>query len=120
MLKIISSIIAVGFMTISAGTAMAARVAYIHGDVSETGFTPAASATSGSPFSYDQMLLNDTGRTGLSMFQNMVESSGHTISQHYDQQTQLNSAWLSNKDLMIFGLHQKILCAAEKAACATG
>ena len=67
----------------------AADIAYIHGDVSAAGIVP-----SGPESAYDQMLLGDAGRTGLSQFKALVESQGHTISQYYDQQTILNESFL--------------------------
>lgn len=89
----------------------AADIAYIHGDVSAAGVVP-----SGPEPAYDQMLLDDTGRTGLSQFKALVESQSHNITQHYDQQTILSEAFLAGLDVVIFGLHQKIWSAAEKAS----
>ena len=94
----------------------AGNVAYIHGDISEAGFTPASSATTGSTEPYDQMLLTDTGDTGLSRFKTIVEEQGHTIEQYYDEATVLDDIFLSDKDVIVFGLHQKIWSSAEKNA----
>ncbi len=87
----------------------AASVAYIYGDVAADGTVP-----SGSAEPYDQMLLTDMGRTGLSRFKSLVESQGHTINQFYDQDTSLTTAFLAGKDLVIFGLHQKIWSSTER------
>lgn len=88
-----------------------ANIAYIHGDVAPDGTVP-----SGTAEPYDQMLLTDSGTTGLSMFKTMVEAEGHTISQYYDQTTTLNAALLNQFDVVIFSLHQKIWSATEKSA----
>ncbi|MDF7823861.1 malectin [Pontiellaceae bacterium B12227] len=85
-------------------------VAYIHGDISENGTIP--SGTELVP--YDQMLLSDSGNTGCSQFKAMVEAEGYTISQHYDQTTILNAAFLNPLDVIVFGLHQKVWSLAEK------
>ncbi|MDX1679881.1 MAG: malectin domain-containing carbohydrate-binding protein, partial [Akkermansiaceae bacterium] len=86
-------------------------IAYIHGDVSEDGSIP-----SGSDPAYDQMLLTDSGPTGLSEFKAMVEAEGYTITQHYDAETTLNAEFLNQFDVIVFGLHQKLWSAAEKTA----
>lgn len=99
------------FGALVSSEAYSATVAYIHGDVAPDGTVP-----SGVQMPYDQMLLDDSGNTGLSMFKVLVETQGHTIDQFYDQQTELNSGFLNNKDVLIFGLHQKIWSTAEKAA----
>jgi hypothetical protein len=52
-----------------AANSFAASVAYIHGRVANDGTVLAQGA--GSP--YDQMLLTDSGRTGLSEFKQLVE-----------------------------------------------
>ncbi len=91
-------------------TVEAANVAYIHGDVAADGTVP-----SGNAAPYDQMLLTDAGPTGLSRFKALVEGEGHTIGQFYDQNTTLNSTFLQDIDVVIFGLHQKIWNSAEKA-----
>jgi len=96
------------------GSARAAAVLYIHGDVAADGTVPSGSAA---PF--DQMLLDDTGDKGLSTFKATVEQQGHTISQRYDQQTTLNASLLDNYDVIVFGLHQKLWSAAEKSALDT-
>lgn len=94
------------------------EIAYIHGDVSECGTTPAADEEdpdcSNQP--YDQMLLSDSGNTGLSEFRSLVIAQNHTIASFYDQQTLLTDQWFESKDVVIFGLHQKIWSAQEKAA----
>ena len=89
----------------------AADIAYIHGDVSAAGIVP-----SGPEPAYDQMLLGDTGRTGLSQFKTLVESQGHSVSQYYDRQTTLNESFFAGLDVVIFGLHQNIWSASEKAS----
>ncbi|QBG47878.1 hypothetical protein EGM51_10900 [Verrucomicrobia bacterium S94] len=95
--------------------ALAAKnAAYIHGDVASDGTIP-----SGSSPAYDQMLLTDTGTTGCSQFKAMVEAEGYTISQHYDQDTTLDAAFLHSFDVIIFGLHQKIWSSTEKNALDT-
>jgi len=68
----------------------------------------------GEPF--DQMLITDSGNTGLSMFRQLVEGEGHTISQFRDSVTDLNASFLNNHDVVIFGLHQKLWSTAERAA----
>ena len=90
------------------------RLAYIYGDVSEDGDVP-----SGSKVPYDQMLLDDTGTTGLSMFGTLVEDQGLRIDGYYDQATTLNAAFLNQFDAIIFGLHQKVWSDSEKAALDT-
>ncbi len=87
----------------------AKRIAYIHGDVAEDGTVP-----SGAAAPYDQMLLTDSGNTGLSRFKDMVEAEGYVIEQYYDQDTTLDSNFVDSFDVIIFGLHQKIWSAAEK------
>ena len=97
------------------GTALqAAQVAYIYGDIAADGTVP-----SGSSAPYDQMLLTDTGSKGCSQFKTMVEDQGYSISQHYDQTTTLNAAFLNPFDVIVFGLHQKQWTAAEKTALDT-
>jgi len=110
------SILALALLVLMAAVPVlrAANVAYIYGDVAANGDVP-----SGAAEPYDQMLLDDSGRTGLTQFKALVESQGHTISQFYDQQTNLNSAFLADKDVVIFGLHQKIWSRDEKAALNT-
>lgn len=89
----------------------AQNVAYLYGDVAADGTQP-----SGAAAPYDQMLLTDTGSTGCSQFKAMVEAEGYSISQHYDQTTTLNAAFLNQFQVIVFGLHQKLWSAAEKAA----
>ena len=89
-------------------------VAYIYGDVSASGAIPSGGAA---PF--HQMRLSDTGNRGCSMFREMVEGEGFSISEHYDQATTLNSAFLDGLDVIVFGLHQKIWSPSEKAALDT-
>jgi len=91
-----------------------ARFGYIYGDVAADGTIPSSSAPA-----YDQMLLDDTGNTGLSQFKAMVESEGYTITQHYDANTVLDAAFLNQYEVIIFGLHQKIWSSQEKAALDT-
>ncbi len=93
-------------------TAAASKnVAYIHGDVAADGAIP-----SGTAAPYDQMLLTDTGDKGLSQFKALVEDQGYAVSQHYDQATTLDTAFLEPLDVIVFGLHQKTWSAAEKTA----
>lgn len=87
------------------------NVAYIYGDVSGLGAIPSGAATP-----YDQMLLTDSGNKGCSQFKTMVEAEGYTVSQHYDQSTTLNAAFLNQYDVIVFGLHQKIWSVSEKTA----
>ena len=88
----------------------AQNFAYIYGDVLASGDIP-----SDGDAPYHQMRLSDTGNRGCSMFQEMVEGEGYTISEHYDQSTILNSAFLDGFDVIVFGLHQKIWSPVEKA-----
>lgn len=89
----------------------AKRVAYIHGDVAADGTIP-----SGSKPPFHQMLLTDTGNLGGSQFRELIEAQGYTVSQHYDQATSLNEAFLSQFDVIVFGLHQKVWSQDEKDA----
>ncbi|MFT4629100.1 MAG: hypothetical protein ACI9WC_002577 [Arenicella sp.] len=89
----------------------AANTAYIHVDVSAAGVVP-----SGPEPVYDQMLLDDTGPTGLPQFKALVESQNHTITQHYDQRMILSETLLAGLDVLIFDLHQKIGNASERAS----
>ena len=106
------ALILLGFCMIS----HASNIAYIHGDVSEAGFTPSSSATTGATTPYDQMLLTDTGNLGVSIFASDVRAQGHSIDQYYDQATVLNDAFLSDKDVIVFGLHQKQWSSTEQTA----
>lgn len=90
------------------------RIAYIYGDIAPNGTIP-----SGSAEPYDQMLLSDSGSTGLSSFKALVEAQGYSIGQYYDQDTTLDSSFLGQFDVVIFGLHQKIWSETEKAALDT-
>ena len=90
----------------------AESIAYIHGRVASNGTVLAVGV--GEPF--DQMLITDSGRTGLSLFRSFVEADGHTIEQFRDSSTVLDAAFLNQFDLVIFSLHQKIWSADEKAA----
>ncbi|MEM7561426.1 MAG: hypothetical protein AAF353_00110 [Pseudomonadota bacterium] len=92
-------------------TANAANVLYIHGDVAADGTVP-----SGSAAPYDQMLLDDTGSTGLSQFRTMVQSQGHSIIQRYDRTTTLTAGLLAGYSVVIFGLHQKSWSGSERSA----
>ena len=93
------------------------NIAYIHGDVSRNGVIP-SSADPGSQaqdrLPFDQMLLTDTGVRGMSQFQALLESQGHSISQHYDQQTTLDANFFNGLDVVIFGLHQKLWTQSER------
>lgn len=90
------------------------NIAYIHGDVAQDGEVPSGDAPP-----YDQMLLTDSGNTGLSIFMSMVEDAGYTIEQFYDQDTTLDADFVESFDLIIFGLHQKIWSPAEKSVLDT-
>jgi len=91
---------------------IAAAIAYIHGRVADDG----AILAEGQGDPYDQMLITDSGDTGLSMFKTLVESQGHTIVQFRDMLVNLDAAFLNNYDVVIFGLHQKIWSSTEKSA----
>lgn len=88
----------------------AKRVAYIYGDVAADGSIPSASASA-----YDQMLLTDSGNTGLSIFRSMVEGEGYTISQHYDATLVFDQSFLEQYDVILFGLHQRVWTVGEQA-----
>ena len=92
----------------------AQNIAYIHGDVSEAGAIP-----SGAAEPYDQMLIADTGDLGCSEFGQLVEASGYTIADYYDEAVTLNAAFLNQFDAIVFGLHQKIWSDAERSALDT-
>ena len=93
------------------------RVAYIYGNVAEDGTLASDVVPPDTPDTpYDQMLLTDAGDTGMSMFKELVELQLYTISQHYDQETVLNQAFLSQFDVVVFGLHQKVWSPAERLA----
>jgi hypothetical protein len=96
---------------LAASTATAKRVAYIHGDVAPNGTIP-----SGTAAPYDQMLLTDSGSTGMSIYRALIEAQGYSISQHYDLATTLDSGFLQQFDVIVFGLHQKTWSAPERAA----
>ncbi len=87
------------------------RIAYIHGDIAADGALP-----SGERPAYHQMLLTDSGKTGLSQFREMVEGEGYVIAQYYDRETTLNEAFLDKHAALIFGLHQKLWSEEEKEA----
>lgn len=89
----------------------AKQIAYIYGDVAADGTVP-----SGNDDPYDQMLLSDSGNKGLSQFRQLVENDGYVIDSFYDQQTTLDTDFLSQFKLVIFGLHQKIWSSVEKSA----
>ncbi len=91
-------------------SADAASIAYIHGRVANDGTILDEGV--GEP--YDQMLITDTGRTGLSRFRTLVENEGHTIEQFRDQGLNFNSAFVNQFDLIIFGLHQRVWSNADK------
>ncbi|MEM7391242.1 MAG: DUF4350 domain-containing protein [Verrucomicrobiota bacterium] len=90
------------------------QVAYIYGDVAGDGTIP-----SGAAAAYDPMLLTDTGATGCSEFRALIEGQGYVITQHYDQVTTLDAAFLEPFDVVVFGLHQKIWSGAEQTALDT-
>jgi len=85
------------------------RVAYIYGDVSEDGDIP-----SGAEAPYHQMLLDDSGSLGMSMFRDLVQGEGYAIEQFYDQALTLTASFLAQFDVVVFGLHQKAWSASEK------
>ena len=125
MRKIFLICLLMGFLSGLSSTVSAGNIVYIHGDVSECGTVPSANETgnkkNGQPCStspYDQMLLTDSGRTGLSQFKTMVEDNGHTIEQQYDQaaSTTLDAQWFAGVDVVIFGLHQRIWNSVQKQA----
>ncbi len=101
------------FFFLSAFTlcAWSKNIAYIHGDIAADGTIPSGSAPA-----YDQMLLDDSGRTGLTLFAELIRGEGYTISQFYDQETTLNAAFLNQFDAIIFGLHQVIWDSDAKEA----
>ncbi len=86
-------------------------IAYVHGRVADDGTI----LEEGEGSAFDPMLLSDTGRKGLSEFKLLVESEGHTISGYRDKDTQLTTQFISQFDVVIFGLHQKIWSQSEKA-----
>ncbi|MEO0795263.1 MAG: malectin domain-containing carbohydrate-binding protein [Verrucomicrobiota bacterium] len=94
-----------------AGLFATKRVAYIYGDVAANGTIP-----SGAAAPYDQMLLDDTGSTGLSIFESTIQGEGYTITQHYDQSLSLDAAFLYQFDVIIFGLHQRVWNTTEQQA----
>lgn len=95
-----------------ASYASAADVAYIHGRVADNG--DILEEGQGDPF--DPMLLDDTGRKGISVFRDLVRSQGHSIAAFRDKDIQLSAQFLDSYDVVVFGLHQKIWSAAEKLA----
>lgn len=106
---------AIGISALVIATTTASKnIAYIHGDIAADGTIP-----SGTADPYDQMLLTDSGNNGCSQFKAMVEAEGYTISQHYDQTTTLDAAFLDAFDAIVFGLHQKIWSGPEKSALDT-
>jgi hypothetical protein len=111
------SISIVVFITLLASSfgAQSASIAYIHGRVTEDG--EVLDEGVGSP--YDQMLLTDSGNTGLSQFKQLLESQGHLITQFRDKGLSLNASFLGQFDLVIFGLHQEIWSSSEKSALDT-
>lgn len=104
------------FCTAACGLAVAPvavgqTIAYIHGDVSAEGDIP-----SGDKKPFHQMLIDDEGKHGLSEFRRIVETLGYDIAQFHDQKTSLNKKFLADKDIIVFGLHQKKWSKTEKAA----
>lgn len=89
----------------------ASDIAYIHGDVAADGSVP-----SGDDDPFHQMLLDDTGSEGVSVFRDIVQNEGYEISQFYDQETTLDPDFLAQFEAIVFGLHQKIWPESEKAA----
>ncbi|MFO7774566.1 MAG: hypothetical protein R6W89_02090, partial [Candidatus Hydrogenedentota bacterium] len=68
----------------------ASDIAYIHGDVAADGSVP-----SGDDDPFHQMLLDDTGSEGVSVFRDIVQNEGYEISQVYDQETTLEPEFLA-------------------------
>ncbi|RBP49108.1 DUF4350 domain-containing protein [Arenicella xantha] len=93
----------------------AAQVVYIHGGVSDEGIV----LDEGQGEAYDPMLLSDSGPKGLSEFKATIEAAGHSISSVRDKDTQLSASLLSDIDVLVFGLHQKIWSSSEKAVLDT-
>lgn len=110
--KISISIVVFITLLASSFSAQSASIAYIHGRVSDDG--EVLDEGVGSP--YDQMLLTDSGDTGLSQFKQLVESQGHSIAQFRDKGLSLDASFLDQYDVVIFGLHQEIWSSAEKSA----
>ncbi|MEM9446160.1 MAG: malectin domain-containing carbohydrate-binding protein [Verrucomicrobiota bacterium] len=108
-LKYVALVLMLSFVTLPL---IAGNIAYIYGDVAPDGAVP--SGPNEEP--YDQMLLADSGDTGLSLFKELVERDGHTITGYYDKEIRLNNAFLNQFDGIIFGLHQEIWTATEKRA----
>lgn len=98
-------------LVLAPGLLAAKSVAYIYGDVAANGTMP-----SGGADPYDQMLLDDTGSKGLSIFKGMVEGEGYSITSHYDQSLTLNAAFLNQFDAIVFGLHQRVWNSTEQQA----
>lgn len=90
------------------------RIAYIYGSVSARGDIPANPGKE-----YHQMLLDDTDRTGTSIFRDTVENAGFQIDQYYDAETTLDASFLNQFDVIVFSLHQKIWSSSEKNALDT-
>lgn len=91
-------------------SANGASIAYIHGRVANNG----AILDEGVGDPYDQMLITDSGSTGLSRFRTLVENQGHTIQQFRDLGLNFSSAFANQFDVIIFGLHQRIWSATDK------
>ena len=115
---VLLTVTALALSNFIARQAVAGNIAYIHGDVSECGTTPSSaeqdSTCDNTPF--DQMLLNDSGPRGLSQFVDLVTEQGHSIGQFYDMDTTLDAEFFVDLDVIVFGLHQKIWSATERAA----
>lgn len=95
-------------------------VAYIYGNVAADGTLASDVVPPNAPAApYDQMLLTDSGNTGLSMLKAIVEGEGFTIDQYYDANITLDAAFLSQFDVVIFGLHQVVWTQAEQTALNT-
>lgn len=105
------ALLMIAMPTAALATGSVQSIAYIYGDVSADGDIP-----SGSEAPYDQMLLSDSGKKGLTAFRDMVQAQGYQIDQYYDRNTTLNAAFLNNFDVIVFGLHQKIWSSSEKSA----
>ena len=99
-------------MVLAFETVAAGDLAYIHGRVADDGTI----LDEGEGVPYDPMLLDDAGNRGLSEFKAMVEADNHSITAYRDKDTLLTPAFLNGLDVVIFGLHQKIWSASEKAA----
>lgn len=95
------------------------KVLYLYGSVSANGTIPAPAGQEFHP-----MRLNDTGNLGMSGFKAAIESGAlikasgvnFRISEAYDAATTLNTALLSQYDVLILGSNNKMFSHAERDA----